>query len=123
MANAHDFGIFFQNDSDSEIKVLRVSYRLPDGSWKTEHMLGVDGHQKLDPHKCLGGRRTLEQVEGEVTEFEVQFNEHLGGAVWGDRYVVYSGEYTVRDSGSITIYLDPRTAKHWTIFDRVSIFD
>lgn len=119
MANAKDVSIFFKNEYDCEIKVTELNYLLPDGSWTTEHMFGLDGHQKLEPHQCLGGKRTLEKVGGELTQFRVTFEKHLGGTKWSERYIMYYGQSVVKSYDKITLGIDPDHAQPWTIFDRV----
>lgn len=83
MANCGDFKITLMNGTHGEIKVTKFEYK--DGSnWKTENMLGADGHQKIEEDHGFTWTRDLEGVGNEDTQFRVTYKHHVGGTKWGD---------------------------------------
>jgi hypothetical protein len=68
MANCENYKITVMNSTHGEIKVTKFEYK--DGSnWKTENMLGLDGHQKIEEKHGLTWTRDLEGVGNEDTQF------------------------------------------------------
>src|ERR1700760_2774581 len=67
MATAEDFTITVYNDLNDELKITKVEYKTDDSSWKTKHLLGIDGHQKLEPYQHYSWQVSLHGV-GEASQ-------------------------------------------------------
>jgi hypothetical protein len=104
MSAAKNVKLTVSNYSDAEVKVTKVEY-LDGSDWKTENMLGVDGHKKIEPHgqHYTFPRRDLEDVEGQTTEFRVTYRDHVGGVTWGDKRYAHSPSFAGVDEASVTV--------------------
>ena len=105
MANCQNFTITLQNSTDGEIKVKKFEYK--DGSkFKTEHMFGIDGHQKIEKDHSVSFTRNLEGIGDESTQFQVTYSHHIGGVKWGADNVQTTETFTAHDNGSRTVVLN-----------------
>ena len=108
MANCENFTITLQNSADGEIKVTKFEYK--DGSgFKTEHMFGIDGHQKIEKDHSVSFTRNLEGIGDEGTQFKVTYNHHIGGTKWGADNIQTTETFTAHDNGSRTVTLNLNT--------------
>ncbi len=103
-ANCQDFNFTIKNATSDEIKVKKIEY-LDQGTWRTEHALGIDGYKKLEPGKAETFNRNLERIGGEATRFRITYAHHNGGSQWEDDIVFESSSFTCNDKGSTTITL------------------
>ena len=104
MANCENYKITLMNNTHAEIKVTRFEYK--DGSnWKTENMLGLDGHQKIEKEHGFAWTRDLEGIGNENTQFRVTYQHHVGGTKWGDDIKAVTGVFLARDNESRTVTL------------------
>ncbi len=104
MANCQNFKITLHNATDAEIKAKKFEYK--DGAkWKTEHMFGLDGHQKIEKDHGVVFTRDLEGIGDESTQFRVTYEHHVGGTLWGADIVETTAAFTAHDNGSKTVTL------------------
>ncbi|MGD1974731.1 MAG: hypothetical protein PVH37_24825 [Desulfobacterales bacterium] len=104
MARCENFKIILVNDTDAEIKVKKFEYE--DGSkWKTENMLGLDGHEKIQHGKRKKFTRNLGGIGNEKTCFRVTYSHHIGGTKWGSNKVETTGMFLAQDNGKKEVFL------------------
>ena len=104
MATCEDFTITLKNSADGEIKVTKFEYK--DGSnWKTEHMFGLDGIQKIEKDHSIPFTRNLGGIGDESTQFRVTYSHHLGGTKWGTDKCAVTDTFVAHDNGSKTVTL------------------
>jgi hypothetical protein len=94
--------VLINNDiAGKVIKATKFEYK--DGSkWKTENLLGLDGHQKIEPHDAAGFDRNLQGIGGERTQFKVTYKSEswlAEGPRWGDEVVETTDTFTCHDHG------------------------
>lgn len=105
MANCQDFTVTLQNSTDGEIKVTKFEYK--DGSkFKTENLLGIDGHQKIEKDHSVSFKRNLQGIGNESTQFQVTYKHHIGGIKWGNENVQTTEVFTAQDNGNKTVILN-----------------
>jgi len=98
MAKCENFKIILKNCADGEVKVTKFEYK--DGSkWRTEHMFGIDGHQKIEKDHKISFTRNLRGIGDERTKFRVTYKHRYGGTLWGSKTIKTTGGFTAHDNG------------------------
>jgi hypothetical protein len=105
MSTAKNIRIGLYNDTECEVKVTKIEYQDGD-KWKVENCLGLDGHQKLMPHKSIDlKRQNLEGVGDEMTQIRITYKDHVGGSKWGKDKVICSSDFTAFENFGLTVHL------------------
>ena len=104
MARAENFTIKLKNSTHGEIKATKFEY-LDGSKWKTEHMFGLDGHQKIEKDHTVKFTRNLGGIGNERTCFRVTYKHHIGGSKWSGNKVETTDEFVAQDNGSRTVVL------------------
>ncbi len=114
MARCENFKITLENQVGHDIKVTKFQYR--DGSkWKTENLLGIDGHKKLDAGESWSRTRNLGGIGNERTCFRVTYHQRTPrGGYWATKIIETTEEFTARDNEAKTVTLrrDKSDATH-----------
>ena len=106
MARCENFTIILVNNVGHKIKVDKFQYR--DGSrWKTENLLGVDGHKKLDIGQSWSKTRNLGGIGNEQTRFRVTYHQKTPrSGYWATNIVETTDSFTAQDNGRKTVTLN-----------------
>ena len=76
-----NFTVSIKNDTDHEIKVTKFEYYdYTKSKWRTEALLGLDGHQKIGSGEKWSKTRGLEHVKNDSTKFKITYSSTKAGA-------------------------------------------
>ena len=107
MAKCENFKITLRNNVGHRIKVKKFEYM--DGSrWKTERLLGLDGHKKLDIGEEWSRTRNLGGIGNEETQFRVTYHQKTPKKTgyWATRIIEVTDSFIARDNEQKTVELN-----------------
>lgn len=91
--------IGIENATSDEIKVTKFEYLDKDKEkYRTENLLGIDGHQKIEPGQTFKVTRDLQQVGNDETRFQVTYSHRIGGDKYERSLTEISPRFTCSDN-------------------------